>query len=341
MPFEYRNHAALRNVKEEIQHLEADDARLQKQLNETRKSHQSVAGERKGPRVVASEKSEIDRINFELKEIDTQISQLQVQKKKLLNLVQADNTLNKREQDRQLGNPLKFGDEFQLKHKYSDMFVCASESKAALVDHNAARVYLQEYSDKSSFFKIMSNYKVRSEGDQVRAGDQVRILMDHIHGYGLTASDQQITKKDGNCPVTFETVYDTFEVCLSARKLAWTINIYASIKDDITGNATVKYGDIIQLTDKEIGGIFSAAEMIDVQLDQEPPKPKTFEREDTNQVRWVLCLDAIAFFLCKTNSIVNDVWAACDMADTKVAEKGLETLAKSVGDTQRIHSVAP
>lgn len=102
------------------------------------------------------------------------MSRLELEKKQTFKLMQQDTENNEREQERQKGTPLVYGDTIQFRHKYSNKFLAGSTTKTALLEYNSLRVSLEEESDRSCFFKVMSKFKVRVEGDEVKEGDQVR-----------------------------------------------------------------------------------------------------------------------------------------------------------------------
>ena len=164
--------------------------------------------------------------------------------------------MNDSEQERQTTNALKFGDTIQFKHKYTDKFLCVLESESAMLEANAVRVTMQDYSSKDCFFKIMPRFKVRNEGEQVRAGDQIQIIVDHIRGHALQRSANPIR----NDNFTFEKELGSYEICLSSTQTTWTIGMYTKAAKD-AGSNSVKAGDIVQLADKEHGGIISMTEM--------------------------------------------------------------------------------
>jgi hypothetical protein len=90
-------------------------------------------------------KLRLNETKLALEALDDEKTVLELKKKKLTRLAQADMVLNESEQERQTSNPLKFGDTIQLKHKFSDKFLCVSEAKSAHLVHNAVRVFLQEW----------------------------------------------------------------------------------------------------------------------------------------------------------------------------------------------------
>jgi len=105
-------------------------------------------------------KFELEQVRQQKEDLDEEKTKLDIVKKRLYRLARADDKLNNGEQNRQTTNPLKFGDTIQFKHKYSDKFLCIKEASSAMLEPNAVRVTMQDFSSKDCLFKIMPRFKV-------------------------------------------------------------------------------------------------------------------------------------------------------------------------------------
>ena len=176
--------------------MEAKELQLEKKLGEARK-RLKVAKKKYADftsndlkKVLSSDVNDdiikkenaVNSIIVERDALDAKMSKLELEKKQTFKLMQQDNENNEREQDRQSGTPLVYGDTIQFRHKYSNKFLAGSTTKTALLEYNSLRVSLEEESDRSCFFKVMSKFKVRVEGDEVKEGDQVLLVSDKAAG---------------------------------------------------------------------------------------------------------------------------------------------------------------
>ena len=194
-----------------------------------------------------------------------QIASKQKLVRRLDRLTRIDNENNEREQKRQYGKPLMFGDNVQLKHKYTDEFVTFDASETSLLEYNTMRVTLQPNSDRSCFFRLMPKFKVRAEGDHVMPGDQVVFISDAANGYSITRTRKSIgdhddERTDRTVAVRFQEDIGSYEVCLAAESKGWVIDTYTAAESDC--HLRIHGGDFIQLEDRELDGHLSAAKMI-------------------------------------------------------------------------------
>jgi hypothetical protein len=291
VPFEYRNNEEYRAVEKTLNALLETEEQLDKELTKRKRAykkakkqlHAKQAGskaKKTGKQEVKAETSlfvdqqqlrnlkfELEQVRHEKEDLDEEKTKLDIIKKRLYRLARADDKLNDGEQSRQTTNPLKFGDTIQFKHKYSDKFLCIKEASSAMLEPNAVRVTMQDYSSRDCLFKIMPRFKVRNEGEQVQAGDQIQIVAEHVRGYALQRSDTPITEKFA----TFHKELGSFEVCLTSAQTTWTIGMYTKAHPADIVESSIKAGDIVQLSDKEMGGIISMAEMCAVDIKEKRP----------------------------------------------------------------------
>ena len=187
---------------------------------------------------------------------------LEHERKRVFKAMQNDHETNRREQERQAGKPLVYGDIIQLRHKYSDQFLTGSTIKTSVLEYNNLRVSLQEHSDRSCFFRIMPKYKVRGTGDEVKAGDQIKLVSEKAAGHFLSHSASRFSKAAGAAKGEGLLNEGDFEVTLSAQERAWSVQVYSGQADGTAG--CLRAGDVIQLQDREKDGFLSAAAMLAV-----------------------------------------------------------------------------
>ncbi|XP_019849951.1 PREDICTED: inositol 1,4,5-trisphosphate receptor-like [Amphimedon queenslandica] len=125
---------------------------------------------------------------------------------------------NKLEQKRRFGSPVLYGDSIQLQHVASKKFVKVC-SEASKTQSNNLLVSLSEENFEECIFKILPRYKVRSEGDEVRYNDQLKIENIKNQGQYLHCSGPNHTLETAR----FNVLTDCFELNLSATESALTL----------------------------------------------------------------------------------------------------------------------
>nr|KAG5712192.1 hypothetical protein BaRGS_014542 [Batillaria attramentaria] len=100
-----------------------------------------------------------------------------VQEKGLLHqaklAAEAENADNAAEQKRQLGKRVRYGEIVQLKHAFTNKYVHMCTSQTSQKDKNNMMIMLQEFNAKNAQFRILPQYKVKSEGEVVQIYDQI------------------------------------------------------------------------------------------------------------------------------------------------------------------------
>ncbi len=130
-----------------------------------------------------------------------------------------------------------------------------------MLEYNALSVELAEHSDKSCFFRILPRFKVRSEGDPVRAHDQILLVSERANGQYLGQSSKRFSSAEGTAMLEHNMDDDLFEACVSAQSFPWFISRFsAPTLKEKTANQTlyVRGGDLIQIYDKEKEGYVAA-----------------------------------------------------------------------------------
>ena len=213
----------------------------------------------------ANKSKELDLWKMKREELKDKIVLKQKTIRRLNRLARTDHENNEREQKRQYGKPLMFGDNVQLKHLYTNEFISFSPSQTSLLEYNTMRVTLQPKSDHTCFFRLMPKFKVRAEGDNVMPGDQVVFISDAANGYSITRTRKAIGdvddgRADKTIAVQYEEDIGSYEVCMAAESKGWVIDAYTAAEEGT--KLKIHGGDFIQLEDRELDGHLSAGNMM-------------------------------------------------------------------------------
>ncbi|XP_021341779.1 inositol 1,4,5-trisphosphate receptor type 2-like [Mizuhopecten yessoensis] len=85
----------------------------------------------------------------------------------------AENADNAAEQKRQMGKRVRYGDIVQLKHALTNKYIHMCTSQTSQTDKNNMVIMLQDFNAKNAQFRILPQYKVKSEGEVVQIYDQI------------------------------------------------------------------------------------------------------------------------------------------------------------------------
>lgn len=97
--------------------------------------------------------------------------QIEIHRKSLL--ARADGKKNKRAQAMACGRTLYYGQTIMLRHHYTGRFLSVDQTKISALDKAHLDVSIAGHGSKESIFKVLPRFKVRNEGDAVRAGDAI------------------------------------------------------------------------------------------------------------------------------------------------------------------------
>eukprot|EP00049_Salpingoeca_infusionum_P018394 m.357042 g.357042 ORF g.357042 m.357042 type:complete len:2607 (+) comp17695_c0_seq1:174-7994(+) len=175
----------------------------------------------------------------------------------LVQLDLAEQRDNEQEQARRKGDPVTYGQVVQLLHAASNSFVRVSGTMTTPSEPNNMQIELSAVTTRSSLFKIMPRYKVRSEGDQILMGDQIVLESIKTSGQFFHTTSHPRPERELILP-------NTFDVNISVLPTAYTIRLFKHSPeyqtDDQLGKIPryVRGGDFIQLFHKEVSGFLAA-----------------------------------------------------------------------------------
>jgi hypothetical protein len=96
---------------------------------------------------------------------------------------------NRKHVERRRGEFVTSGSEIQMYHVDSESYLCAKKI-CANVEKTCNKVKLIEKPSLAIFFKILTRYKYRQEGEMIKYGDQIIFLNIKINLYLQVALSQ-------------------------------------------------------------------------------------------------------------------------------------------------------
>ena len=180
--------------------------------------------------------------------------------------VEIENKINKEKMIAQFGKPLLYGQTIQLKQVYTNKFLSISDKTVARLAYNHMGVFLTEFSGTSANFKVMPRFKIRGEGDPVRAGDQCVLLSEKASGQYLTCTAGDDGSKGvfrAGKLITHEHVFQQgdHEASASAEKRGWTIKeiFRATPPGSKKKKVFIQSGDVVRLQHREMEKLLGSA----------------------------------------------------------------------------------
>ncbi|XP_019851941.1 PREDICTED: inositol 1,4,5-trisphosphate receptor type 3-like [Amphimedon queenslandica] len=160
--------------------------------------------------------------------------------------LEVENTENEIEQARRYGSRVLYGDSVQLQHVSSKKFVSV-HSEASKTESNNLLISLSSVNAEGCVFKVLPRYKVRSEGDEVRFRDQLKIESMKTQGQFLHSSNRTL----GASNASFNVLKDCFELNLSATESALTLISHFSPSSNKIDDKALRAGSCVRLFHKE------------------------------------------------------------------------------------------
>ena len=237
VPFEYKHRNDLKIEKEkkrqfELQQLNHERELKQIEINLSKLGDPSVS--KKVVRSITGQESKDDyiaRVGGRRRNISRWLANLDVQKEdvqkeihRLSKLSRTDSTNNKRAQNVARGRTLYYGQTIQLRHLYIGQFVTVNQAKISELDKSHLHVNIEGYGSRESMFKVLPRFKVRAEGDAVRAGDAIVLKSMSANGQHLACTPDTFQPAQRVGHDQLHQVGD-HEVSLSAVPQAWGIDI--------------------------------------------------------------------------------------------------------------------
>ncbi|KAK3086885.1 hypothetical protein FSP39_024881 [Pinctada imbricata] len=169
----------------------------------------------------------------------------------------AENADNAAEQKRQMGKRVRYGEIVQLKHSFTNKYIHMCTSQTSHQDKNNMLVMLQEFNAKNAQFRILPQYKVKSEGEVVQIYDQIVFESIKSPGHFFHASQP------------FQIDHFTFgsEVNLGVERSGFTlVRYHHGIQEH---DPYVRGGSVIRLFHKELEAYMVAEGLFDDEVTED------------------------------------------------------------------------
>lgn len=170
---------------------------------------------------------------------------------------QAENADNAAEQKRQLGKRVRYGEIIQLKHGFTKKYIHMCTSQTSQRDKNNMMIMLQEFNAKNAQFRILPQYKVKSEGEVVQIYDQIVFESIKSPGHYFHASQ------------SFHIDHFTYgsEVNLGVERSGFTLVRFAKENPELAH--FVRGGALIRLFHKELEAYLVAEGLFDEEVTED------------------------------------------------------------------------
>ncbi|XP_055955374.1 inositol 1,4,5-trisphosphate receptor type 1 [Patella vulgata] len=196
---------------------------------------------------------------------------------------EAENADNNAEQKRQLGKKVRYGEIVQLKHVFTNKYIHMCTSQTSQKDKNNMMIMLQDFNAKNAQFRILPQYKVKSEGEVVQIYDQ--IVFESIKSPGHYFHGSQPYHIDLN---TFGS-----ELNLGVERSGFTLVRFCKENPEI--DLFVKGGCVIRLFHKELEAYLVAEGLFDEDVTEDvhfrirvmdQHKPRTLSPPSSGNTFW-------------------------------------------------------
>ncbi|KAL5022859.1 hypothetical protein ScPMuIL_002014, partial [Solemya velum] len=163
----------------------------------------------------------------------------------------AENADNAAEQKRQMGKRVRYGEIVQLKHIFSNKYIHMCTSQTSQIDKNNMMIMLQEFNAKNAQFRILPQYKVKSEGEVVQIFDQIVFESIKSPGHFFHASSQ----------FQIDHFTEGSEVNLGVERSGFTLVRFHKEVSEV--DLYVRGGSVIRLFHKELEAYLVAEGLFD------------------------------------------------------------------------------
>ncbi|XP_076470932.1 inositol 1,4,5-trisphosphate-gated calcium channel ITPR2-like isoform X2 [Babylonia areolata] len=196
---------------------------------------------------------------------------------------EAENADNAAEQKRQLGKRVRYGEIVQLKHAFTNKYVHMCTSQTSQKDKNNMMIMLQEFNAKNAQFRILPQYKVKSEGEVVQIFDQIVFESIKSPGHFYHASQ------------AFQVEHLTYgsELNLGVERSGFTLVRFCKENPEL--DLLVKGGSVIRLFHKELEAYMVAEGLFDDEVTEDvhfrirvmdQHKPRTLSPPSSGNTFW-------------------------------------------------------
>ncbi|XP_071092410.1 inositol 1,4,5-trisphosphate-gated calcium channel ITPR3-like isoform X4 [Haliotis cracherodii] len=195
----------------------------------------------------------------------------------------AENADNAAEQKRQLGKKVRYGEIVQLKHTFTNKYIHMCTSQTSQRDKNNMMIMLQDFNAKNAQFRILPQYKVKSEGEVVQIYDQICFESIKSPGHYFHAST----------PFQIDTANFGSELNLGVERTGFTLVRFCKENPEL--DLFVKGGCAIRLFHKELEAYLVAEGLFDEEVTEDvhfrirvmdQHKPRTLSPPSSGNTFW-------------------------------------------------------
>ena len=125
--------------------------------------------------------------------------------------------LNLSTMKRETGNPVKFGENYQLRHVKSGRYLTMSPKEIAKVEKQNMKMYLDENGNSNSHFTINPKHKIDKAGDPVCSSHDIELVSTENRGKFLNFSQAEVQDMAGHREINCALAAQTFAIYLYAE----------------------------------------------------------------------------------------------------------------------------
>ena len=110
----------------------------------------------------------------------------------------SERELNTNTMKRETGNPVKFGDNYQLRHVKSGRYLTMSPKEIAKLEKQNMKIYLDEEGNSNSHFTINPKHKIDKSGDPVCSSHHIELMSTENRNKFLNYSQHEVSDMHGH-----------------------------------------------------------------------------------------------------------------------------------------------